>query len=245
MNYDETIEYIHRTPKFSRELGNRMLKKLLGFLGNPQDELKFVHIAGTNGKGSTAVMINEILISAGYRTGLFTSPYIHRFNERIKVNNTEIPDEELAEIVTQIREKIENYDAPVSEFALDTAAAFCYFKKMNCDIVVLETVRRYLSPIISAGCDTLILGCTHYPVLEEAIRRVTEGNIALINPGVAVSEAVSDFIKSNALESSNNAMGIHNFYVSDKPDSFKLQASVLLGEELDDSRVEQVDLSTL
>ena len=113
------------------------------------------------------------------------------------------------------------------------------------DIVVLETVRRYLSPIISAGCDTLILGCTHYPVLEEAIRRVTEGNIALINPGVAVSEAVSVFIKSNALENSNNGMGIHNFYVSDKPDSFMAQASVLLGEELDDSRVEQVDLSTL
>lgn len=113
------------------------------------------------------------------------------------------------------------------------------------DIVVLETVRRYLAPIISAGCDTLILGCTHYPVLEGAIRRVTEGKITLINPGISVSEAVSDFIKLNGIENTKNNTGLHNFYVSDKPDSFKAQASVLLGEELDDRRVEQVDLSTL
>ena len=113
------------------------------------------------------------------------------------------------------------------------------------DVVVLETVKRYLEPIISAGCDTLILGCTHYPVLEGAIKRVTEGKLALINPGVAVSDAVSDFIKQNGIENNNKNAGVHNFYVSDKPDSFKAQASVLLGEELDDRRVEQVDLSTL
>lgn len=113
------------------------------------------------------------------------------------------------------------------------------------DIVVLETVKRYLAPIISAGCDTMILGCTHYPVLEGAIRRITEGELTLINPGIAVSEAVSDFIKRNGIENTGNNTGLHNFYVSDKPDSFKAQASVLLGEELDDRRVEQVDLSTL
>ena len=113
------------------------------------------------------------------------------------------------------------------------------------DIVVLETVRRYLAPILSAGCDTLILGCTHYPVLEGAIRRVTEGKITLINPGIAVSRAVSEFIKSNNLEAMEKNAGVHNFYVSDKPDSFRTLASVLLGEELDDRRVEQVDLSTL
>ena len=113
------------------------------------------------------------------------------------------------------------------------------------DIVVLETVRRYLAPIIKAGCDTLILGCTHYPVLEGAIRRVTKGKINLINPGIAVSKAVSEFIKINNLETAENKAGVHNFYVSDKPDSFKALASVLLGEELDDGKVEQVDLGTL
>lgn len=113
------------------------------------------------------------------------------------------------------------------------------------DIVVLETVRRYLAPIIGAGCDTLILGCTHYPILEGAIKRVTEGKITLINPGIAVSEAVSDFIKRNGIENNEKNAGVHKFFVSDKPDSFKAQASVLLGEELDDRGVEQVDLSTL
>ncbi|MGN0493219.1 MAG: glutamate racemase [Acutalibacteraceae bacterium] len=113
------------------------------------------------------------------------------------------------------------------------------------DIVVTETVSRYLKPIISAGCDTLIMGCTHYPVLEKAIKKVTDGKIKLINPGVAVSVAVADYIKANGAENVEENIGTHKFYVSDKPDSFKTLASVLLGEELDDGRVEQVDLNDL
>ncbi len=139
MNYQEAIQYIHETPKFSRELGNRLLKKLLMHLDNPQKNLRIVHIAGTNGKGSTAAMIAEILQSSGYRCGLFTSPYIERFNERIRINGIEIPDVDLAKIITKLKQTIEQYDAPVSEFALDTAAAFCWFQEQKCDFVVLET----------------------------------------------------------------------------------------------------------
>ena len=111
--------------------------------------------------------------------------------------------------------------------------------------MVTETVRRYLAPVTESGCDTLILGCTHYPVLERAIGRVAGDGVRLINPGVAVSEAVSDYIKSAGLQNSGEKRGKHKFYVSDKPDSFKNLASVLLGEELDDGRVEQVDLNDL
>ena len=113
------------------------------------------------------------------------------------------------------------------------------------DIVVTETVRRYLAPVIEAGCDTLILGCTHYPVLERAISRVAGDGVRLINPGVAVSKAVADYIETAGLQNSGENKGEHKFYVSDKPDSFKNLASVLLGEELDDGRVEQVDLNDL
>ncbi len=139
MNYQESIAYIHQTPKFSRELGNRLLEKLLMHLNNPQDSLRVIHLAGTNGKGSTAAMIAKTLSCAGYRCGLYTSPYIERFNERIRIDGQEIPDDDLAEIITRLRYLIETYDTPVSEFALDTAAAFCYFQQKQCDFVVLET----------------------------------------------------------------------------------------------------------
>lgn len=113
------------------------------------------------------------------------------------------------------------------------------------DIVVTETVKRYLAPVIKAGCDSVILGCTHYPVLEKAIKKVACDGVSLINPGVAVSQAVADYIKAAGLEKSTGKIGEHKFYVSDKPDSFKNLASVLLGEKIDDDRVEQVDLNNL
>lgn len=138
MNYEQTISYIHAIPKFSRVLGNERLKRLLEHLGNPQKKLRFIHIAGTNGKGSTAAMLANILHCEGYRTGLFTSPFIERFNERIQINHLSIPDEELARAATKVRKCMEEYDASVSEFAFVTAVAFLYFAQKNCDWVVLE-----------------------------------------------------------------------------------------------------------
>ena len=113
------------------------------------------------------------------------------------------------------------------------------------DIVVTQTVKRYLEPIVKAQCDTLILGCTHYPVLIKAISAVLGDKVSLINPGVAVAEAVAYYLGKYGMSNSGNAEPTHSFFVSDKPASFKNQASVLLGEEIDDSKVEQVDLSSL
>ena len=112
------------------------------------------------------------------------------------------------------------------------------------DIVVTQTVKRYLEPIVKAQCDTLILGCTHYPVLIKAISAVLGDKVSLINPGVAVAEAVAYYLGKYGMSNSGNAEPTHSFFVSDKPASFKNQASVLLGEEIDDSKVEQVDLSS-
>lgn len=139
MNYIDALNYIHSTPKFSRILGNELLKKLLAVLNNPEKSLKFVHIAGTNGKGSTAAMTASVLKKAGYKTGLFTSPFIEKFNERIQINNVPIPDIELAKLTSTVKNAIEENDAYVSEFALITAIAFLYFARENCDIVILET----------------------------------------------------------------------------------------------------------
>ncbi len=113
------------------------------------------------------------------------------------------------------------------------------------DIVVTETVKRYLEPIITADCDTIVMGCTHYPVLEAAIKKVTGDKVTLINPGVAVAFAVAEYLGLNSIKTDNSNGGNHSFFVSDKPDSFKSLASVLLGREIDEEKVKQVDLSSL
>ncbi len=191
MNYEETLTYIHNTPKFARTLGNDLLKKLLKKLGNPQKALKFIHIAGTNGKGSAAVMLSQILINSGYRVGLYTSPYIERFNERIRINGEEISDDTLAEIATKVRETIEKYDTPVSEFALDTAIAFDYFKSENCDIVVLETGlggRLDATNVIEKSLASVIMsiGLDHTQYLGETIAEITAEKCGIIKKGGTV-----------------------------------------------------------
>ena len=138
MNYEQSINYIHSIPKFRRPLGNANLEKLLTHLDNPQKKLKFIHIAGTNGKGSTAAMTAEILKKSGFKTGLFTSPYLEVFNERIRINGENITDNDLAEYVTRVKAIMEKNNALVSEFAFITAVSFLYFYEKQCDIVVLE-----------------------------------------------------------------------------------------------------------
>ena len=142
MHYDAALEYLHGTLKFGSIFGLDRITKLLDIMGNPHKKLKFIHIAGTNGKGSTTAFISNILIESGYRTGMFTSPYIQRFTERIKINNTEISNIELAELISQIRDSItqmtsEGFEHP-TEFEIITAAAMEYFYRKNCDFVVLE-----------------------------------------------------------------------------------------------------------
>ncbi len=113
---------------------------LLSGLGDPQEKLRFIHIAGTNGKGSIAQMLDKICINAGLKTGLFTSPYILRYNDRIKVNDTEIPDcvlDELAMTVRDIAQRSEYKDS-FSQFEITMAIALLYFVRTGCEIVILE-----------------------------------------------------------------------------------------------------------
>ena len=113
------------------------------------------------------------------------------------------------------------------------------------DIVVLETVKRYLKPIIDAGSDTLILGCTHYPVLSDAIKKVIGEGVTLIDAGTATSESVKKYLKENNMLNEKSDNGKISFYVSDKPETFTRIASDLLGKSIDENSVEQVDLNSL
>ena len=138
MNAKEAIDYIESYSWSKTRLGLGRERELLDKLGNPQKKLKFVHVAGTNGKGSTCAMLASVLKCAGYRTGLYTSPYICRFNERMQVNGEEISDAELSEITAMVKPLAEEMRDHPSQFEIVTAIAMVYFLRQRCDIVVLE-----------------------------------------------------------------------------------------------------------
>ncbi|MGE4284132.1 MAG: folylpolyglutamate synthase/dihydrofolate synthase family protein [Clostridia bacterium] len=142
MNYEEALEYIHGTLKFGSKLGLENIRILLELMGNPQKKLKFIHIAGTNGKGSTTAMVTQILIEAGYKVGMYTSPYIEEFTERIQVSGRQIDKQHLADITEQVKAYIQimveqGHNHP-TEFEIVTAIAFQYYYDLQCDYVVLE-----------------------------------------------------------------------------------------------------------
>ena len=139
MTYENAVEYYTASPKFLKVLGNDGLLKLLYRLGNPQDSLKYIHVAGTNGKGSVCLMISEVLALTGKKVGLFTSPYINVFNERIRINGTNIPDSDLIRLTEVLKSALDELEIELSSFAKITALAFMYFCEQKCDIVVLET----------------------------------------------------------------------------------------------------------
>jgi dihydrofolate synthase/folylpolyglutamate synthase len=142
MTYEDALEYIHGTRKLGWKLGLENIKTLLGMLGSPHEKLKYVHVAGTNGKGSTVAFISNILIEGGYKTGMFISPYIEHFTERIQVNGKEIARDDLVRITTKVKycvdEMLKRGLPHPTEFEIVTAIGFQYYYEMNCDIVVLE-----------------------------------------------------------------------------------------------------------
>ncbi|MCC5910940.1 MAG: bifunctional folylpolyglutamate synthase/dihydrofolate synthase [Clostridiaceae bacterium] len=142
MNYEQALEYIHGTYKFGSKLGLENINYLLELLDNPHENLKVIHIAGTNGKGSTSSFIHGVLKSAGYKVGLYTSPYIEEFTERMQINGEKINKQTLGAITAIVKEKIqrmveEGRNHP-TEFEVVTAIAFLYFSQEKVDFVVLE-----------------------------------------------------------------------------------------------------------
>ena len=137
MDISQAISYIHSLPKGLKP-GLHRITKLLSLLGDPQKELKFVHIAGTNGKGSTAAMTASILTCAGYNTGLFTSPFIYRFHERIQLSGAQISDEDLLPLILKVKALAETMEESPAQFEFVTAMAMEYYRSKKADIVVLE-----------------------------------------------------------------------------------------------------------
>lgn len=193
----DAINYIHETNKFGSVLGLENIKTLLGKMGNPQDKLKFIHVAGTNGKGSTCSYIINMLQAEGYRVGLFTSPYLEVFNERIRINDDYIDDESLADITFEVKEKVdemleEGCNHP-TEFEIVTAIGIDYFVKEKVDFVVLEVGLggRYDSTnVISESAVSVIapIAMDHIDVLGDTLGKIAYEKAGIIKPeGLVVS----------------------------------------------------------
>ena len=137
--YTEAKKLLTSQGKFYINLGLERISAILDLLGNPQDELKCIHVAGTNGKGSVCAIIENILRTYGMKTGLYTSPHIFEYTERIKVAGKDIPEEKFAQLVLEICQIADKNNIHLTEFEILTAMAFKYLAEQNCDVVVLET----------------------------------------------------------------------------------------------------------
>ncbi|MBR1477222.1 MAG: bifunctional folylpolyglutamate synthase/dihydrofolate synthase [Lachnospiraceae bacterium] len=195
MNYKEALEYMEGLSVHGISPGLSGIERLCGHIGNPQDSLKFVHIAGTNGKGSTLAFISSVLKTAGYRVGRYISPTIFEYRERIQVNEAYITKTAFAEGVSLIKEACESivsegYPHPTA-FEADTALAFWYFKEKKCDIVVLETGmggREDATNIIKNTLVSVItsIGYDHMKFLGDTLSKIASEKAGIIKPGGSV-----------------------------------------------------------
>lgn len=191
MDYQEALAYIHAVHWQGHKPGLDRTRALLAALGDPHKGLRFVHVAGTNGKGSTAAMLDSCLRCAGYRVGLFTSPYINRFNERIQVDGVPIPDGDLVRLVEQVRPAASAMADVPTEFELITALGMLYFAQERCDIVVLEVglggALDSTNVIDPPACAVITaLGMDHVKELGPTLADIAAAKAGIIKPGSPV-----------------------------------------------------------
>ncbi|MGD9569890.1 MAG: folylpolyglutamate synthase/dihydrofolate synthase family protein [Sedimentibacter sp.] len=212
MNYEQSIEFIRAVHNNGTNLGLQRNRRLTELLGNPQNSYKIVHVAGTNGKGSTCNMLHDVLMASGYKTGLFISPHLEEFTERIQINHVPIDRNSLARIATLVKEKIEimyteGYDK-LTEFEIITAIGFKYFEEQKIDILILEVgmggrydasnviEKSLVSVITTIGLDhTEFLGNTLEKVAYEKAGIIKENSNVVIYPQ---DDIVKNVIKAEA-----------------------------------------------
>ena len=181
VTYPEAIEYLLKLNLFGSKLGLDNPRRLTALAGSPHERLRFIHVAGTNGKGSVCAMLESIYRETGLRTGLFTSPHLVSFRERMQVNREPIPEETLARLTARLRDLAADFpdgQGPTF-FEMATVMALCYFAEQSCDIVLWETglggrldatniVTPLASVITNIGLDhTRWLGETHAAIAAE------------------------------------------------------------------------------
>ena len=191
LNYQEALEYIHGISWTFCKPGLERISELCTRLGHPERELKFIHIAGTNGKGSTSAMLDSVLRAAGYKTGLYTSPYIRTFNERMRVGGENISESELAEITSYVRPIADAMTDKPTEFELITAIALEYFRRAKCDVVIFEAGmggRLDSTNVIENSLLSIITGIAldHVAFLGDTVEKIAAEKAGIIKEGCPV-----------------------------------------------------------
>ena len=186
MQYEEALSWLHGTPRFGARPGLERMVRLMDRLGDPQAGPAMIHIAGTNGSGSVAAMTASVLSAAGYRTGLFTSPYLEDFRERMRVDGRLIPEGDLARLASRVREAVG--ELPVTEFELVTAIGFLWFQEQGCDVVVLEVglggrfdATNIIPPPRCAVITSISLD--HTQVLGDTVEQIAAEKAGILKPG--------------------------------------------------------------
>ena len=202
MNINQCMSFINSYSKSGGKITDlSRARELMDSIGNPENKLKFVHIAGTNGKGSTLEYISDALILSGYKTGQFTSPFILRYNDRIRINGIEIDDESLCSITEFVRSKVS--DREYSQFEITMAVAFLWFEREKCDIVILETGIGGLldctniipSPLLSVITS---ISLDHTALLGNTVEEIAVQKAGIIKENSAV--VVSQDNKENVID---------------------------------------------
>lgn len=191
MNFSEATEYLNSRVMFGIKLGLDNVSEILKLLNNPQDELNFIHLAGTNGKGSTASLLNAGLINADAKVGLFTSPHLISVRERIRINGEAVSETIFAEEMTKLSKGVKDYpELQPTYFETTALLAILVFKRLNCDFVIWETgmggrldATNVVTPVITAITNCALDHCAY---LGETIEEIASEKGGIIKPGVPI-----------------------------------------------------------
>ncbi|MCL2816602.1 MAG: Mur ligase family protein, partial [Oscillospiraceae bacterium] len=243
-NYTETLNYIHSLGKYSNPPHTDLskIKYLCNLFGNPQDSYKTIHIAGTNGKGSSAAMLANILTELGYKTGRFISPFITDFTERISVDGVDISEEDIVYYAGKIKKTIDALESKFmpNEFEFVTLMAFLYYRENNCDIAVIETglggrldpTNAIKSPLASV---IMSIGLDHMKQLGDTVEKIAAEKCGIIKPNSPVvlyplnQKSVIDIVGNTAREKNSEFI---------MPDIKSLKILKILEENIDFTKFE-------
>ncbi|MDK2927514.1 MAG: dihydrofolate synthase / folylpolyglutamate synthase, partial [Bacillota bacterium] len=191
MDWEETTVWLESLARFGSRPGLERIERLLALLGHPEQGLKVIHVAGTNGKGSVCAFISAVLAAAGYRTGLYTSPHLVEYTERFQVNGREVAPDELAALLTRVRAAAEAVAAAgggqATEFEVLTAAAFLYFARERVDYLVLEVGlggRLDATNVVEPQVAVIThISYDHVAVLGRTLTEIAREKAGIIKPG--------------------------------------------------------------
>src|SRR5471032_2239872 len=198
MTYAEAIQFLYGLQMFGANFGLENTRKLAALAGNPQEKLRFIHVAGTNGKGSTCAMLESIYRAAGLRVGLFTSPYLVSFRERIQINRQLIPESELVRLVEEFQPLLKQFPADnhLTLFEVVTAMALKYFAEQKCDLVIWETglggrldATNIVTPLASVITN---IAFDHEQWLGNTLEKIAAEKAGIIKPGIPAVTATDE-----------------------------------------------------